>query len=70
MLEKLPNHIIYYITNFLCIIDSRKIKNILRTETYNNPNCNIYTFMHQTGIDCACTNPNGNTGLSPWIQFG
>ena len=70
MLEKLPHDIIYHITKFLCIRDSRKIQNILRIKIYTNPKCNIYTFMYQTGIECACKNPDTNTGLSPWMQFG
>lgn len=70
MFQKLPNDMIYNITKFLCVRDSRKIKNILRVKIYTNPKCNIYVFMHQTGLECTCSNSEKNTGLTPWIQFG
>lgn len=70
MIQNLNNDLIYLITTYLCSIDSRKIKKILKLKVYLNPRCNIYSFMDHTGIDCACNNPNGHTGLVPWMQFG
>jgi len=70
MLDKFNNDLLYLITTYLCSIDSRKIRLILKKNVYYNPRCNIYSFMYQTGIQCACENPEQNTGLVPWMQFG